>query len=291
MEIMKKAGLEPQEKYISSKVPWKVKHNKCGRIFEIEYANIRGGSSCRYCDGRAVIPEEAIDVMKKLGLTPLVPYPGAKVAWKCQCKVCKKVIYPTYSTTLNRDSGCVYCTGHKVDAKDAVAFMKLNNVMPLVPYPGARVAWKSKCKLCNNTISPQYSSIKGGQGACRFCADWGIDYLAEGFIYLMTNKKLNSHKIGIGNVARQKGDRIKQHRKHGWELIKQLDFKVTDDAFQIEQKVLSWLREVKGLGIYLSEFEMPQGGYTETVDASEIDLPTIWAKVEELSKKSIKKGK
>jgi hypothetical protein len=38
------------------------------------------------------------------------------------------------------------------------------------------------------------------------------------------------------------------------------------------------------LGIFLSEFEMPQGGYTETVDASEIDLPTIWAKVEELSK-------
>ena len=30
---------------------------------------------------------------------------------------------------------------------------------------------------------------------------------------------------------------------------------------------------------------MPQGGWTETVDASEIDLPTIWAKVDELSAK------
>jgi hypothetical protein len=29
---------------------------------------------------------------------------------------------------------------------------------------------------------------------------------------------------------------------------------------------------------------MPQGGYSETVDASEIDLPTIWAKIEKLSK-------
>jgi tRNA A58 N-methylase Trm61 len=29
---------------------------------------------------------------------------------------------------------------------------------------------------------------------------------------------------------------------------------------------------------------MPQGGHTETVDALEVDLPTIWAKVEELSK-------
>ena len=59
---------------------------------------------------------------------------------------------------------------------------------------------------------------------------------------------------------------------------------LTEDAFQIEQKVLIWLRKTKGLEVYLSEFEMPQGGYTETVDASEIDLPTIWAKVEELSR-------
>ena len=29
---------------------------------------------------------------------------------------------------------------------------------------------------------------------------------------------------------------------------------------------------------------MPQAGWSETVDAAEIDLPTIWEKVEELSK-------
>ena len=29
---------------------------------------------------------------------------------------------------------------------------------------------------------------------------------------------------------------------------------------------------------------MLKGGWTATVDASEIDLPTIWAKVEELSR-------
>ena len=52
----------------------------------------------------------------------------------------------------------------------------------------------------------------------------------------------------------------------------------------MEQETLVWLREIKKLGIYLSKAEMPQGGENETVDASEIDLPTIWAKVEELSK-------
>ena len=40
-----------------------------------------------------------------------------------------------------------------------------------------------------------------------------------------------------------------------------------------------------GIGVYLNQEQMPQGGYTETVDASEIDLVTIWAKVEQLSRK------
>jgi hypothetical protein len=59
---------------------------------------------------------------------------------------------------------------------------------------------------------------------------------------------------------------------------------VTDDAYLLEQKVLEWLRQVKKLNVHLSEFEMPQGGYSETVDAAEIQLVTIWAKVKELSK-------
>ncbi len=132
---------------------------------------------------------------------------------------------------------------------------------------------------------PMYASIQSGQGGCRFCADWGIDYGAKGYLYLMTNKDLNSHKIGIGNSVRTRGrSRIAQHEKRGWQLFKQIDFDVTDDAYVLEQKVLEWLREVKKLNVHLSEFEMPQGGYSETVDGSEIDLVTIWAKVQELSK-------
>ena len=78
--------------------------------------------------------------------------------------------------------------------------------------------------------------------------------------------------------------RIAQHEKKGWKLYEQMNFEVTDDAYALEQRVLEWLREIKKLDVYLSESEMPQGGYTETVDSSEIDLPTIWAKIEQLSK-------
>lgn len=283
-QVMKKAGLEPQVKYPGSKAAWKVKHIECGRVFNVEYANIRKSGSCRYCAGKAVIPTEAISLMKKFGLTPLSAYPGAKKPWKCRCTVCQKIVHPTYSTTANRGNGCIYCAGRKVDPKDAVAFMKLNNAIPLVPFPGARIAWKSKCKQCKNEISPQYSSVKSGQGVCKFCAEWGIDYSAEGFIYLMTNSIYGAHKLGIGNTNRLKGNRIIQHKKQGWTLIHQMNFAVTDEAFQVEQKVLNWVRNVRNLEVYLSELEMPQGGYTETIDAEEISLSAIWEKVEEFSR-------
>lgn len=67
------------------------------------------------------------------------------------------------------------------------------------------------------------------------------------------------------------------------------NFDTGEEAYEIEQSVLSWLRDDLGLQQYLLPEQMPQAGHTETVDASEIDLPTIWAKVEDLNQKAIKK--
>ena len=284
-EVMRKANFEPQEKYPGSKAPWKVQHTVCGRVFKVEYANVRKTGSCRYCAGAAVVPKEATSLMKKSGLHPLVPYPGAKKPWKCKCNVCSRTIYPTYSTTANRNGGCIYCSGHKVDARDAKKLMLENGLKPLEPFPGSKNKWKCKCESCKRIVTPMYASIQSGQGGCRFCADWGIDYGASGYFYLMTHGELNSHKVGIGNSVRSRGrSRIAQHEKRGWKLFKQINFDVTDDAYLLEQKVLEWLRQVKKLNVHLSEFEMPQGGYSETVDAAEIQLVSIWAKVKELSK-------
>lgn len=99
----------------------------------------------------------------------------------------------------------------------------------------------------------------------------------------MTHQEFRAHKVGVGN-HKTRNNRIKEHIKTGWILIESRDFPTGDEAFNVEQKTLIWLRETKGLGMYLSKAEMPQGGETETVDASEIDPPTIWAKIEELSK-------
>ena len=67
-------------------------------------------------------------------------------------------------------------------------------------------------------------------------------------------------------------------------MFKTKDFKSGSAAIEAEQKVLAWLFKEKKLSQHLSKAEMPQGGHTETVEASRIELVTIWAKVEELSK-------
>jgi hypothetical protein len=63
-----------------------------------------------------------------------------------------------------------------------------------------------------------------------------------------------------------------------------LDLKTGETAYQIEEQVMEWLRLESRLPQYLVSEQMPQGGHAETVNDSEIDLATIWAKVESLAK-------
>jgi hypothetical protein len=103
---------------------------------------------------------------------------------------------------------------------------------------------------------------------------------------LITNTDFSAHKIGISGENKH---RVQQHRRHGWETFKTLKLDSGEFAYEIEQKILEWLYDEYGLTPFLTKEEMPQGGFTETVDASEIDLATIWSKVEELSRKRIRR--
>jgi hypothetical protein len=95
---------------------------------------------------------------------------------------------------------------------------------------------------------------------------------------------LNAHKIGIANNYKGKraDDRMYRHQKQGWTLVNKLNFDTVKEAAEIEAKFLKWLRLEVGLEVYLVNKNMPQGGWTETVKASDIDLSAIWAKVEDL---------
>jgi hypothetical protein len=160
------------------------------------------------------------------------------------------------------------------------------NLEPLVEYPGAAIPWESRCLKCQRIVTPRYSQLAYGIGGCKFCASHGYDFTRPGLLYLITHDEFLSHKIGITNVD-SKEVRLEKHINQGWRVYKKKIFEDGNQAYEIEQVTLDWLRSDLGMPICLSTKQMPQGGYTETVDASEIGLVTIWNKVLEFSKVKI----
>jgi len=84
-------------------------------------------------------------------------------------------------------------------------------------------------------------------------------------LYILYSPVYKAVKIGISDVS---GRRFASHRTKGWILIKYWAFSERDQARYIESLVVQTL--TKRYGHYLSKEDMPQGGYTETFDASKV---------------------
>jgi hypothetical protein len=283
-QVMVSVGAIPQEDYSHNAKKWHCICSKCGKDIYPTWNRIQQGyGACVYCAKRRVDRNDAEVLMISKGASPIEPYPGAQKAWRCQCLKCKRVIFPRYSEVANRNyTVCGYCAGKKVDPQSAIEFMISRGLTPLVPYERADKPWLCKCQTCGKNVYPRYSAIRIGQG-CKYCSNNGLDYGAPAFLYLITHNIFGAHKLGIGNHKTQ-NNRIREHRKNGWDLYKTLDFSSGEQAFEVEQSVLHWIRNERKLDVFLSESQMPQRGFTETVDASEIRLVTLWNKVLEFSK-------
>ena len=84
-------------------------------------------------------------------------------------------------------------------------------------------------------------------------------------LYILYSPIYKAVKVGISDVS---GKRFASHRTKGWILIKYWTFSRRDQARQVETIVLNTLRDKHGH--FLDKDDMPQGGYTETFDASKI---------------------
>jgi hypothetical protein len=84
-------------------------------------------------------------------------------------------------------------------------------------------------------------------------------------LYILYSPIHKAIKIGISDIS---GKRFASHRTKGWILIKYWSFSERDIARLVETTVLNTLRQKHGY--FLNKADMPQGGYTETFDASKI---------------------
>ena len=290
-KLLKENNLKLLIKFKDTKKPLKSIHLKCGRKVSPTYSALRNGQGpCEFCGKNMVGEQEALELLKKNGFKPLSKFPGGSKPWSCLHKKCGNEV-KIITTYLRRGGkGCNVCAGlAPITSNEAKKLFISKGFTPIVKFKGAKIPWKSTHNVCGKIVSPTWGALKIGRG-CKYCQIGGINLLAPAYLYLITHDSLNSHKIGIGGFDSSM-DRLEKHIKQGWKTYRQLDLDTAEEAYEIEQGVLNWLRNDLGLQQYLLAEQMPQRGHTETVDASEIDLPTIWVKVEELSKKRKKMTK
>jgi hypothetical protein len=84
-------------------------------------------------------------------------------------------------------------------------------------------------------------------------------------LYILYSPVHRAIKIGISDVS---GRRFASHRTKGWVLIKYWSFSERDKARAVESLIVKTLTSKHGH--FLEKEDMPQGGYTETFDASKI---------------------
>lgn len=284
ISIMQKKNLQPLEPYPGAMKPWRCKCLDCGTEIRPRYAHIQQGrKGCKVCGYRKnasirrTPQSQAISIMENAGFEPLEPYKHRHHPWKSRCRKCGNLVSPHLGAIVN-GQGCRFCSGLVVDPERAKQKMIAANLEPLVDYPGAAKPWESRCLKCLNIVKPRYSQLAYGIGGCKFCASHGYDFTKPGILYLISHDTLLSHKIGISNVD-SKEVRLEKHINLGWRVFNKKIFTDGNRAYEVEQSTIHWLRSELGLPIHLSAIQMPQGGYTETVDASEIGPVTIWKKV------------
>jgi len=101
-------------------------------------------------------------------------------------------------------------------------------------------------------------------------------------VYLITHAGYSAAKIGITDAA---GDRLIKHRQRGWQVLTTV-LVPGELALAIEKKILDWWRAELALPVHLGKQEMPHGGWTETVDSTEIDLAATIRRIQSLASES-----
>src|SRR5690606_25066500 len=84
-------------------------------------------------------------------------------------------------------------------------------------------------------------------------------YDGPAVVYLVADR----HAVKIGCAARE-GGRIAEHERLGWVEAWQVATQTGDDAYALEQAIVSWWRDVLKVPQHYTADRMPQSGATET---------------------------
>ena len=275
IQMMKDAGLEPLEDYVNSKTKWKCKCLSCGDIVHPKLNGIQTGEGgCYKCGmkkaglSNTLDSEQAIQLVKAAGFTPLEPYKNALTKWKMRHEVCNSVVYPKLNSISNNSSktpGCAVCAGQQVE----IRLNDLGSTFPLIAMeavgwdPTSVTAGSNQKKLwkCNEGHEWIASVAQRTSGhGCPSCSQSGFDPNKDGWLYFLSHPDWEMLQVGITNVP---DDRLSTHKRLGWEVLELRGPMNGDLARQWETDILRMLRK-KGAIVGTTEIAGRFSGYTES---------------------------
>ena len=268
-------GLEPQEPYVLSNIPWACIHVECGSLVHPTFASIQNGQrGCRKCADRltgirmSYTHEFAFEQARSRGYEPLEDYPGAMAQWLCKHAHCGREVNATLNALMSGRGCCMDCgvasraEKNRYTAEEAIAVMRKFDLEPLEEFPGYMEKWRCKHTACGREVSTTFWYVKFRETGCKYCSTKGLDYSAAGIVYLLERQDFFSAKVGI-TTPNSKTDRIAAHVKEGWQLVSTWKIRTAAEAEEIEDKALQWWREVLEAPISMRQEDM-KSGWTET---------------------------
>jgi len=263
------------------KKEWKCKE---GHIWGATISNrINGGTQCPYCTRKKVLkgfndlatehPELTLDCD---GWDPSDFFSASSRSkpWKCYLgHKWKAVIYER----AIEGTGCPYCSNQKV----LTGFNDLATTHPelareafgwdpklIVAGTHKKLAWK--CNSAHVWRAQVVNRSRQNQG-CPTCADSGYDPNESGYLYLLNHSQWRMFQIGITNVP---DDRMRRHKKLGWEL---LEIRGPIDGLLAQQLETAILRMLKAKGADLSNSKIAGkfDGYSEAWSKSTFPVKSI----------------
>lgn len=283
-------GLEPLEPWPgSSTKPWRARHVECGRIVTPRLGNVAAGQGpCRECGQEAAHAAMRLDhdhaaaLFLAAGLEPLEPYPGVDAPWRSRHLRCGGETSPTYSNVKAGSRGCNACFRRdladqlRMPEAEARAIMTEKGLEPIEPYPGSGKPWASR-HTCGRVVTPTMANVAQGKGICRYCNS-AFPYAGLAVLYLVADR----HAVKIG-VASPDLRRLADHRRFGWLLAWTVDVSTGDDAYNLEQAILSWWRNELGAQPAYEAGDLPQFGFSETARWEDAPPDKVLAKLRALA--------
>lgn len=272
---LKEYELEPLEPYVKSDIKWKCRCMTCGEVVYPKLKNLqRGDGGCYKCGmkkagfSNTLESEQAIQLVKVAGFTPLEPYTNALTKWKMRHDICNSIVYPklnSISNNLNKTAGCAVCAGKQVE----VGLNDLQTTHPLISLEA--VYWDPTTVTSGSNQKKSWRCSEGhewkapvaertsGHG-CPSCAQSGFDPNKDGWLYFLNHPDWEMLQIGITNVP---DDRLATHKRLGWEVLELRGPMNGDLARQWETDILRILRMKKAL-VGTTEIAGRFTGYTES---------------------------